>query len=206
MRVRTCSLYTYAQIINGENLIWRFCDRLPNRQIKALAKISCYTVPTCWIFSVASPSQPLEDGHRDHPAQGYVEHLARTKDLPTCVCMDMCRKSVHVMIYIYMHVCTCIYYTEAYYCGTSLEWLVNVVDVKRLKTNRATAERYNCYRYLHIHVKSLSLPHHITIPANIPTHVCMHTHRHAQRTCANTQLTGTEVSRRCCTLLWSWGL
>ncbi len=44
MRARTCSLRKYAQIIIGENIIWRFCDRSPNRQIKALAKISRYTV------------------------------------------------------------------------------------------------------------------------------------------------------------------
>ncbi len=53
VRARTCSLRTYidiriqhAQIIIGENLIWRFCDRSPNRQIKALAKFSRYTVCT----------------------------------------------------------------------------------------------------------------------------------------------------------------
>ncbi len=61
MRAHTYSLRAYAQIIIGENLIWRFCDRSPNRQIKALAKISRYTVHGSALvsFPVPPPGSPL---------------------------------------------------------------------------------------------------------------------------------------------------
>ncbi len=52
--------YMYAQIIIGENLIWWFCDRSQNRQIKALAKISRYTVHcTCTCMLGGSPMHGL---------------------------------------------------------------------------------------------------------------------------------------------------